>query len=372
MKKIGIITIHKINNYGSVLQAYALQRIINLLGVESEIIDYKFPNNFHIDKSRNEKVLRNRKKDFIKILFARALLLQHKNISLFVKKYLKLSKEEYLSPLSLIENPPIYDIYVTGSDQVWNPRYCYGDSSFFLAFSPTDRRCIAYAASFGISEIPQQYQSKFTHYLSRYKSISVRENSGVKIVRELGLKNVEVVLDPTLLLVSDQWNEIATPKRLIKEKYILCYFLNYSFDAFPYVDNLAEYVSQMMGYKLVCVARPPHRIINKHTIFKVAASPSDFLALVRDAEMVLTTSFHGTAFALNYSKPLYSIVSDKNASDSRQVSLLCNVGLESRILSLGDKYPQKESFCNDYTIPQQRLEKLRKESIDFLKNAIYE
>ena len=125
MKKIGIITIHKIYNYGSVLQAYALQNVCESMGYIVEIIDYKFPNEYHRTKSNTKSVvLLSFKEKLIKYLFLWKLYLQHKLIRRFVYKYLNLSKEEYLSPQQLKDEPPIYDIYITGSDQVWNPRYC--------------------------------------------------------------------------------------------------------------------------------------------------------------------------------------------------------------------------------------------------------
>ncbi len=134
-----------------------------------------------------------------------------------------------------------------------------------------------------------------------YESIGVRENTGVKLIEQLtGRKDARVVLDPTLLLDKHSWNKIAVQSRIIKEKYILCYFLNYSFDSFPYVDELASHIQKITGYKLVKVARPPRNFYESNTYHCVGASPEEFLALMRDAEFVITTSFHGTAFAVNF------------------------------------------------------------------------
>ena len=124
------------------------------------------------------------------------------------------------------------------------------------------------------------------------------------------------------------------------------------------------------GYEIVRVARPPHKLFLPHTHYRVGASPEGFLALVRDAEMVLTTSFHGTAFAVNYGKPVFTIVKDRNTSDSRQVSLMENLGLENQILSVTDRFPTKERFSYDVEQEQQRLEVLRQESKQYLINAL--
>lgn len=372
MKTVGIITIHKINNYGSVLQAYALQRVCEELGYSVEIINYDFPNEAHannpyaivgLDSVPNEP-------KWIKLLFAKALVCQHKGIARFVKKYQHLSENRYDSPDKLTQNPPIYDIYITGSDQLWNPRHCNGDAVFLLSFAPDSALKISYAASFGSNEIPESLHPIFKRYLSRYSAIAVRESSGINVIKKIIDKKASVVLDPTLLLNAEEWNKIATPTRLVRQKYILCYFLNYSFNAFPYVDELADEIQRQTGYKIVRVARPPHRLKFHNNRYLIGASPEDFLALVRDAEIVLTTSFHGTAFALNYGRPVFTIVKSKKAGDSRQVSLMRNLGLEQQIIELGADYPQHLQACYNVNAEQTRLENLRRESINYLKRAL--
>lgn len=371
MKSIGIITIHKINNYGSVFQAYALQKVCEDLGYGTEIVDYTFPNEFHrdnryvvgLDSQPNEP-------RWIKLLYARDLIRQHKGIASFVKRYQHLSEQVFSSPQDLNQNPPQYDIYITGSDQLWSPRHCKGDPAFMLNFAPDEALKISYAASIGSNKIPEELQPLYKELLCRYRHISVRENSGKNLIESMTGMDVSVVLDPTLLLCKDEWNKIAAPKRQFKKKYILCYFLNYTFNSFPYVDDLAEYMQKQTGYEIVRVARPPHKLFVSHTHYCVGASPEEFLALVRDAEMILTTSFHGTAFAVNYGKPVFTIVKEKMASDSRQVSLMENLGLENKILSITDAFPTKENFEYDVQMEQQRLEQIRLESKQYLINAL--
>ncbi len=372
MKTVGIITIHKINNYGSVLQAYALQRICEELGYRVEIIDYDFPNEAHtnnpyavvgLDSAPNEP-------RWIKLLFAKALIRQHRGIAGFVQKYQHLSARCYKSPDELNQNPPIYDIYITGSDQLWSPRHCNGDTAFMLSFAPDDATRMSYAASFGSNEIPTEIKPVFKKYLSHYKAISVRENSGRDLVKELTGKEASVVLDPTLLLNAEQWNEIAVRQRLVRRKYILCYFLNYSFNAFPYVDDLAEHIRRQTGFDIVRVARPPHRFQLRNTKYKIGASPQEFLSLVRDAEIVLTTSFHGTAFAVNYGRPVFTIVKRRNAADSRQVSLMSNLGLNGQIIELDADFPDWSNAEYDLGVEQRRLDLLRSESLGYLQKEL--
>jgi hypothetical protein len=376
MKKIGIITIHRIYNYGSVLQAFALQTKIENLGCKVEIIDYVFPNAYHkrlalrqLPKSVKRE-FPSLKRSLIKLLYIGALYNQHRKIHSFLYRYLNLSSITYSSLDDLVSNPPIYDVYVTGSDQVWNPCYCYGDKAFFLNFVPGDKSKIAYSSSFGVADVEKNYYNSFASLLEKYDYLSVREKSGKLLVERMINRNVDVVLDPTLLLTNLEWNLIATSKRLIKTRYILCYYLNYSFNAFPYVDNLAQHIQGLTNYKIVCVARPPQRLHLANTEFLVGASPEDFLSLVRDAELVLTTSFHGTAFAVNYSKPLFSVVEDQNSLDSRQMDLLREIGLESRILSIKDRFPTKEELMCDYSIAEMRLSQLREKSLCYLSNSI--
>ena len=372
MKSIGIITIHKINNYGSVLQAYALQRICMSLGYKVEIIDYDFPNIAHANNPYAENDINNvpNEPKGIKALFATALLRQHKGILKFVKKYLNLSTENYPSPDSLLRNAPAYDIYMTGSDQLWSPRHCNGDTIFMLSFAPDEAPKISYAASFGTNEIPSDLIPAFKNYLSRYKAISVRERSGIELVKQLTGKDSSLVLDPTLLIRNNQWNEIALKQRIIKPKYILCYFLNYSFNAFPYVDDLAKSIQRQTGYQIVRVARPPHNYSIKHTSYRIGASPEKFLALIRDAEIVLTTSFHGTAFAVNYGRPLFSIINNLADKDSRQSSLMYSLGLSQQILELGQPFPEVSLASYDYNEEQNRLETLRQQSISYLRKNL--
>lgn len=371
MKSIGIITIHKINNYGSVFQAYALQRACEELGYKTEIIDYNYPNTFHLPQKYASQVdSQPNEPRWIKFLYAFDLIKQHKGIRKFVTEHENLSPKQYNHPDELAADVPHYDVYITGSDQLWNPRHCNGDPVFLLHFAPDNALKISYAASIGANSIPNELKLQYKELLGRYAHISVRENSGAQVVKEVAGKEATVVLDPTLLLNSDQWNQIATPKRQFKKKYILCYFLNYTFNAFPYVDQLAEYMQKQTGYEIVRAARPPHKLGLPHTHYRVGASPEEFLALVRDAEMVLTTSFHGTAFAVNYGKPVFTVVQDREASDSRQVSLMRNLGLENQILSVKDPMPDRSRFTYDEQAEQKRLQVLREQSMCFLKQSL--
>lgn len=143
---------------------------------------------------------------------------------------------------SIIENPPEFDIYMTGSDQTWNPRYYANDYSFLLNFAPDNKPKIAYAASYGTSEFYPQYAIDYGNYLKRYDAISTRESTGVKITKELaGMKAVHCC-DPTLLLTKEDWMKFATKDNPIKEKYVLVYIQAYAINPYPYADKLIKRV----------------------------------------------------------------------------------------------------------------------------------
>lgn len=377
MKSVGIITIHRIFNFGSILQAYALYRVIEDLGYDVEIIDYRFPNSFQVSKNISSKrrlicASCGIKQKLLKCCYALALLKQHHKMLVAIKKMLKTSSVVYSTPEALTKIAEKYDIFVTGSDQVWNPRYTKGDPSFLLYFASDSKRKIAYAASFGVSEIKDEYKAVYKELLLRYDVISVREKSGVDLVGQLtdGIKIATTVLDPTLLLTYKQWNELIPSERLIKERYVLCYFLNYTFNAFPYADDLAEHVHNITGYRVVRLGRPPMKFLNTGQKFYVNAGPYEMMQLVRDAELVLTTSFHGTAFAVNFGVPVYSIIKDRMGNDSRQLNLLKLVQLDNRIIALGDKFPKLKDLKYDASMSILLLDRARKHSLSFLKDSL--
>lgn len=377
MQSVGIITIHRIYNYGSILQAYALCRVVREMGYDAEVIDYVYPNEFqktyivdNVDKAKKKSI--GSKQKILKYCYALELLGQHKKMRYAIKDLIPLSTQKYYSIEDLMNISDKYDIYLTGSDQVWNPIYTKGDPAFLLKFVAESKKKISYAASFGISEIDKKYRRLYSDLLQRYNHVSVREKNGERLVSELTENRMcaKTVLDPTLLLDRVQWNSLLSPKRLIKKQYILCYFLNYTFNAFPYADQLIEYFQKCTGYEVVRLGRPPVKLFNHRQRFYVDAGPLEMLQLVRDAELVLTTSFHGTAFAVNFGIPVYSVVESVYANDSRQINLLGQVGLNNRVISIGDPFPSMDNLQYDISYSQYSLCELRKQSLEFLKQSL--
>lgn len=367
--KIGVITMHKVRNFGSALQAYALQTALEKMGHEVKIIDYKYPNATHrsVKKISFKSSLKNLLNDLGLLKFVNPEVMH------FAKFY-KLFKltRKYNSPQKLKRHVPRFDVYVTGSDQVWNPRHTKGDTSFLLDFAPSKSRKIAYAASFATKTLDRKTAEKFTPLLKEYHAASVREQNGKELYEKLTGKSVSVALDPSLLLNRDEWEMVVQNKKnpWAGKDYILVYFLSYAYNPFPYAFEVAKYVSKKLNKKLIClclesnVADYKKNLPYAELVQKVG--PIQFIQLFLNASFVVTTSFHGTAFSANFNKPMLSIV-NPNSDDDRQLSFLKNIDRSSAIVKYGEsleKLPIQQSFAI------QNLDDLRRKSYFFLEEAL--
>lgn len=374
MKKVGIITYHHYYNYGTVLQAYALQKAIENLGnYESEIIDFR---------AHNEK-----KKTALQLVFLRLRrigiyikervrvyrlkrfesVFKEKEVSfdIFFEKMLKVSNQSFNSYCELKAAKLDYDIYITGSDQTWSPKIGL-HPAMFLRFASASARKLAYAPSIGVTSLKKEESDIINYYLQQYDAISCRETIGQQVlsscVRE---KEIINVLDPTFLLTSKDWDNIAvTPE--IETPYIFCYFIGDR----PYYREIAKQLSDSLGFPLYFIP-VSWRDVGEGNNLLPKAGPREFLGLIRDARLVLTDSFHGTAFAINFRKAFYSftkIEGGKSASDnSRLYDILSRIGLEDRLFDT----PGQIIFSDvDYTLVEDKLDELRNASITFLKEAL--
>jgi hypothetical protein len=360
--KIGIITILKVNNYGAELQAYALQKKLQNLGYNAEIIDYLFykhPKHRKTKKSRPVIPLDFIKsiKEFVYPIMASIIRIFNYNVEkkrnrkfeLFHTQYTRLSKE--FRTIEDLENYPFdYDVYIVGSDQVWNP---YSNSSvlpYFLHFAPSDKIKLSYASSFGVSKLPDNIKNIYAYYLDRFDFLSVRENIGMEIIQSLIKKEVQHVLDPTLLLTKEDWRNIAvTPPE--NTPYILLYELS----PMPYIKDLAIQIQQQTGWNIIRVYKD--------------AGPLEFIGLFFNAHFVITNSFHGTAFAINFQKPFYSVISSAKNNNSRLVSILKILHLENRLLRVEQNFPNFD-LTIDWEDVNEILDKERTKSITFIIDSI--
>ena len=346
------ITCHDVYNYGASLQAYALQFFLEKNGYDYKIIDYK-PEYL----SRKDHLFTigpsSKYYDLYKLLgpfgFFLALYIHRKKIKFWRRKhafdlfrlhYLKLT-ERYNSPSEIMRHPPIGDVYITGSDQVWNPEMPNGkDDVFFLAFVPEDRKRISYAASFGITEIKdQQLKSHISTLLKEFDWISVRESSGVRLAKNLGIQAVHV-LDPVFLLSKQEWKTLLKNSDHLRCKYLLVYFLGEKNSS---IEIEAKYIAKQKKLKIVSINDG-----NKQLAFADininSAGPIDFLSLISNADFVISTSFHATAFSIIFERQFFVFPIMGQNNQSRMTDLLDMLNLSERFITTS-----KFSFsCIDY------------------------
>lgn len=389
MKSVGIITMHKVPNFGSALQAYALQRKVDELGYDAELIDYHYPNEYHCAKQGLTYFpQRSTFRLFMLNVIARLMLALRlskfkkkaeervnryellKNYRRFYKKYFKLSRF-YDSIESICNNPPDYDIYMTGSDQVWNPRFVADDSVFFLDFAGVGKPRLSYAASMSNRRIDKEFENSYKACLQKYAAISVREKSTAEIVSRMTGRDVNVVCDPSLLLNKDEWLGICPKESLLKENFLLLYIQSYSYDPYPNIVTFTKKLAERLGLNVVILLGLRKGFSIDGAVTFETAGPFEFLQLFRDAQFVVTTSFHGTAFALNFKKDFYSVVKKIDGDDCRIADFLRQCSAEHHLLEIVSLESIKNlPQANTADTEVQKLQEFRGQSLDFLKKIL--
>lgn len=319
---------HKPLSYGSALQTYALQKKVSDLGYNAEIIDYKYPNEAHKKKVNLLRHWIEETVSFvINIFLGFPNMKKRSNFNCFYKEYYRLSPF-YPTEKTLKDNPPKYDIYMSGSDQVWNPNFILEDRTFLLSFVKDNSIRVSYGSSFAVSNIPEDYKPSYIECLSKYDMITVRETSGINVIKELTGKDATLVCDPTLLLSAGEWDKIADKADInIEVPYLLVFILGYSFNPYPKVVKLINKIKSQLRLKTIFLDGRKEDAFQSNSKIIKNAGPADFINLVRNASYVITDSFHGTVFSTIYSKPLTALVKPGN-NDSRISSFLRVIGRE--------------------------------------------
>lgn len=377
--KIGIITIQNVNNYGAELQCCALCRKLQSMGYDAEVINYLFgihPNHIHTGERRTVSISfkQDIKVRLLPIAQNLLCLLHHKTKKLrnqrfeeFHAKYNGLTKMVYPSVRSLYEANFDYDVLCIGSDQVWNYEKGYSLEPFFASFDKKGTRKISYGSSIGLSKLSPEAENVFKKELSGFTSLSVREQQASDLLHKLLNKDVDVVLDPTLLLNSKEWLEVAKTEMCPNEKYVLVYIV--TIKPCNYVLEVARKVAKERGLKIVRICRDAYPEHSGNDVEEIlTAGPSDFVGLFSRAEFVVTNSFHGTVFSINFSKPFYSVIKSHHSTNSRLTSILKRLNLEDRILPVGSPLPEISDI--DFDIPAEKLSEERAHSLDYIKNAL--
>lgn len=363
--KVALITRHAISNYGSLLQTIATQNVITNLGYECLIIDYIRRNESIV---KRELTLLGNKPEYNKLIKRLAYLLVRWPMSIIAGKRFAKMRKKYLNTTKLYsdieqlqKDKPVADIYMTGSDQVWGPVMDGTfDSAYCLSFTADNDKRIAFAASFGRTKFTEETEEFYKKWLSRYETIAVREDSAVHLLNSWGLQAKQVI-DPTLMLDSTYWDKFT---KAIKKKYILVYQIHNDKKLGSYAKTVAK------KYKLPLIRISPsfHQIVRGGK-FKFCPDISVFLSYIKNAQCLITDSFHGTAFALNFNTPFVEVLPGETST--RNMSILRLTGLTDRILK--DENDVDLAFkLVDFTYANKVLAEKRKEGIEILSQMLGE
>jgi len=386
-KKIALVTCYFQPNYGSQLQAYATQMAMDRLGVKNETIRIdglrreinKAKYRYFLSRIWNINTVKDKFATVKKAIAMRTMGEEYRRnmatraakFNDFANTMFHLSRQ-YSSKAELGEAAHEYSAFLVGSDQLWLPSNIEADY-YTLNFVPTDVPKIALATSFGISKLPTRQARKAQKFLKRIDSLSVREQSGQRIVKELTGRDVPVVCDPTILFTAEEWADVTSKERFVKEPYLFCYFLGNN----PEQREFVKRVKAETGYKIVQLQHCDEYIKSDEGFADYApynVGPKEFIQLIRYAEYVFTDSFHCTVFSLLHKKRFFTFRryhSDSVVStNGRLYSLLALVKLENRLKKGDEDVKQCLTDNIDFIPVHQKLSELRQFTWRFIEDAL--
>ena len=379
--KLGILTTyHSFEyNYGAALQGFALARQLQILGHECYVINY-----IGNEWTPSSNTIRDRFKyifdggnltmKLLQRLYKKKRLQNHKVFETFVDRNIPIYNRNnpfFYSDLKKIARE--FDGFICGSDQIWNPliHKRSNDKGYFLDFVNKDQIKIAYAPSIGINIIPEECVEEFKILVNNFRYLSVREETGAKIIKDLTGKDVKVVLDPTLLLEPQEYESISLPLKSphMPDEYILCY-------KWGDIDETNEEIKRLSKkLKLPVFALPLSRTVYTDgypILFN--AGPSEFISLIKNATLLCTDSFHATVFALINNTPFITFCRERPKKDvnmnSRMMNLLEKLDLTDRMIMPGEKFNDNELFNIDFNKSNKLLSEYRKDSFNYLIDAL--
>lgn len=386
--KVGIVSCYFQHNYGSMLQAYATQKVIDKMGIENETINISGFNGeikkakiqYFIKASLTSDILLSKigmaKSVIIKKFsiseYAEKTHLRAENFDAFEKKWFRLSKV-YTSKKELTEQcEDYYSTVLVGSDQLWLPGNIAADY-FTLNFVPKEVNSIAYATSFGQSDLPQDSTAKAKIFLEKIRHIGVREESGQKLIEQLTERKVPIVCDPTLLFTGDEWLGIQQEESIMKEPYIFCYFLGNN----PPHREFAKRLKEATSCKIVALTHLDEYVkcddfYADETPYDI--DPADFLNLIRNAAYVCTDSFHCTVFSMLYKRKFFTFRRYKrktrSSTNSRLDTLFHLSGVSGQIFAGDEDIKQCLQIKIDYETVHRNLAVIRAQSYEYLSAAL--
>lgn len=366
--KIKTITCHQVYNYGASLQELALLEFLNTNGHEAESIAYKpsYLANVHkLFSCLSPKWSKNllTKSVYVSLKLPQRIksLKRQKKFNAFESNHIPITKKSYENNEQLKQIKNNADIFICGSDQIWNPLFPNGkDPAFYLDFAQDSEAIkISYAASFATDDIPVENIKFVKKQVSKLDFVSVREISGKKILSDLGFDKVEQVLDPVFLLTEQKWNSYAV-ERLENKKYIFIY----DFDNNSHIKTIAKKLAKRHGLLIIGV-NANLKYVDKNYYLQ---GPAEFLGLVKNAELILTTSFHALAFGLIFKRRL-GVFNRNIGINTRMRDLLKLINLSDHLLD-SSKDVSLSHFDIDYQIIDKEINKHIQRSQKFLTSSI--
>ncbi len=364
--KVKTITCHEVYNHGASLQEYALLKYIESLGHEAETIHYKpyyLSNHFNLWNISNEKYEKNfiLKWTYLALKLPGRLksLKRKKNFDIFSENFIKSTNKLYKTNEDLLADLPEADAFVCGSDQIWNSFFQNGkDPAFYLDFVPDTKLKLSYAASFAIDKIADDLKDFVKEKVSRLDNISVRESSGKHILQDLGIHQVQQVLDPVFLLEPLHWEELCEDK--LEDNYVFVY----DCDSDPLIHRFVRKLQKDLNCKIVTVNNNIKYADKDYSL----EGPKTFLSLVKNAEFVISNSFHAVAFSIIFQKQFTVFNrSEKINTRMRDVANLLKI---PEVLVLDEKQVDDFDYTIDYESVQEILFPLIDSSKNYLKEAL--
>ena len=360
MRKIGIITFHRSFNYGSVLQAYALQKYINSnqLG-EAKVIDFFYEYDYkQYNLFRSYLYSAQIKSFFADLYYLKRNIKRMHNFEEFIEKYIPLTQKQYTNNMQMKELNKNFDAFICGSDQIWNLEITQGgEPAYFLDFVESNNIKIAYAPSMAHLTFDNLNEKKISNYLKSFDALSVREESTKKFIAKFTDQIVNTVVDPTLLLKKDDYEEIL--ESIQETDYIFVYMLENNDELLAYVKKMSIHT----GLKVIYISKKQYKnISNAKNVY--GASPKSFLTYIKNADFIITNSFHATVFSIIFEKKFVTFKTKK--SFARMVDLLEKLELTDRLYN--DEFEINNHI--NYSIVEKNLNELRSESIKYLEKYI--
>lgn len=388
MRKICLITSEEsfLTNYGAALQGYALYNFMRRQNYDVNIFRY-IGGRFYEAEQKKEGFFQiikkySLKEIYIKCLFrvakcvcSKQLKKQRKLFQQFQEKHMTFYEGKRLgwNELNSDSSYPDADIYVCGSDQIWNPYFKngYNDPGYFLAFVPECKKKIAYAPSFGVQDIPESAQGNLQKLLSTFSYLSVREESGAQIIKKYTNLSPEVLLDPTLLLEENEWEDLAKMLPQTPDDYILCYRFGNSLKVNKAIHKIAKTLN--LPILTLPLSGISYLSFKEKRIYE--AGPQEFIGLIKNATLVCTDSFHATVFSIIMETPFITFlrsteVSKGEGMNSRVINLLKKCELENRIYCENMEINSKEITSMDFKTAKENIKKERSYSREWLVKAL--